>query len=99
MKCSNNMMKYTGMLHIFALIVAMYGTYHQIDSVKQGKAFSPALAIALTIMLLLRIPNQVCVATRESHGWFSVVGTVVGAFSFAYLAYTQSQQANKNNNK
>ena len=30
-------------------------------------------------MLLLRIPNQICVSLRESHGWYSVFGTVMGA--------------------
>ena len=96
MKCSNSMMKYTGYLHILALIVAIYGTYSQIDAVKSGKPFSPNLAIALTVMLLLRVPNQICVAEREFHGWYSVIGTVVGAASFAYLGYTEYQQAKQN---
>ena len=99
MKCSDLMMKYTGYLHILALIVAIYGTYSQIDAVKSGKPFSPNLAIALTVMLLLRVPNQICVAQREFHGWYSVIGTVVGAASFAYLGYTEYQQAKlKKNN-
>ena len=95
MKCSDSMMKYTGYLHILALIVAIYGTYSQIDAVKSGEPFSPNLAIALTVMLLLRVPNQICVAQKEFHGWYSVIGTVVGAASFAYLGYTEYQQANK----
>ena len=69
MKCNDTMMKYTGYLHILALMVAIYGTYSQIDSVKNGEPFSPNLAIALTVMLLLRIPNQICVAQRVFHGW------------------------------
>lgn len=93
MKCSANMMNYTGYLHIFALIVAIYGTYHQIDSVKNNKPYSPALAVSLTIMLLLRVPNQICVALKEFHGWYSVVGTLVGAGSFAYLGYIEYQQS------
>ena len=93
MKCSDSMMKYTGYLHILALIVAIYGTYSQIDAVKNGRPFSPNLAIALTVMLLLRVPNQICVAQREFHGWYSVIGTVVGAASFAYLGYTEYQQS------
>ena len=44
-------------------------------------------------MLALRIPNQICVALKESHGWYSVIGTVVGAASFGYLAYVETQQA------
>ena len=71
MKCSPKLMKYTGYLHIIALIVAIYGTFRQIDDVKAGNATSPALAVALTIMLLLRVPNQICVAFKESHGKFT----------------------------
>ena len=97
MKCSPKTMQYTGYLHILALIVAIYGTFHQIDAVKSGKPFSPALAVALTLMLILRIPNQICVAFKESHGWYSVIGTVVGACSFAYLAYAEYKQATKVN--
>jgi len=92
MKCSDSMMKYTGYLHILALAVAIYGTYTQIDSVKSGQAYSPALAIALTVMLLLRIPNQICVAQRVFHGWYSVIGTIMGAASFAYLGYIEYQK-------
>jgi len=93
MRCSNDMMKYTGYLHILALMIAIYGTYRQIDAVKGGEPFSPALSIALTVMLALRIPNQICVALKESHGWYSVIGTVVGAASFGYLALVEKQQA------
>lgn len=88
--CSPTMMKNTGHLHILALIVAIYGTSMQIDDVKQGKGTSAKLAIALTVMLVLRIPNQICVALQQKHGWYSVVGTVIGAGSFAYLAYMEN---------
>ena len=95
MKCSPSMMKYTGYLHILALIVAIYGTYHQVDAVQNDKPFSPALAIALTVMLLLRIPNQICAATKEFHGWYSVFGTLMGAAGFAFLGYTEYQASLK----
>ena len=94
MQCSPKMMKYTGYLHILALCVAMYGTFRQIDDVKSGNTTSPALAIALTLMLLLRVPNQICVATKVPHGWYSVIGTLVGAVSFSYLAYSEYQSKN-----
>ena len=94
MKCSPSLMKYTGYLHVLALIVAIYGTIAQINDVKAGKASSPALAIALTLMLALRIPNQMCVALKEPHGWYSVIGTIVGAVSFGYLAYTEYSMSN-----
>ena len=104
MKCSESMMKYTGYLHILALAVAIYGTYHQVDAVQNNKPFSPALAVALTVMLLLRVPNQICVATREFHGWYSkkrtktIFGTIMGAAGFAFLGYMEYQQSKKQKN-
>ena len=95
MKCSSNMMKYTGYLHIVALIVAIYGTEQQINAVKNKTPYSPALSIALTLMILLRIPNQICVAQTESHGWYSVIGSFVGAAGFGYLAYIEYKSAKK----
>ena len=67
----------------------------EIQAVKTGKPFSIALAVSLTLMLILRIPNQICVALHESHGWYSVLGTAVGALGFAMLAYMTYQTAEK----
>ena len=99
MTCSSMMMNYTGYLHILALIIAIYGTMQQIDAVKTGKPYSTALSISLTLMLLLRVPNQICVAMHESHGWYSVMGTVVGAASFGYLAFVEYHQKLKSGKK
>jgi len=96
-KCSNSMMKYTGYLHFIALAVAIFGTIKQIDDVKSDKPSSVWLSLSLAIMLILRIPNQICVATRESHGWYSVLGTVIGAISFLYLTYVTYEHVNKKN--
>ena len=46
-------------------------------------------------MLLLRVPNQICVATKEFHGWYSVFGTLMGAAGFAFLGYTEYQHSLK----
>jgi len=86
-KCSDAMMKNTGYLHIIALAVAIWGTMKQIEDVKADKPTSIWLSLSLALMLILRIPNQICVATRETHGWYSVLGTVMGSLSFLYLTY------------
>ena len=94
-KCSDTMMKNTGYLHIIALAVAIWGTMKQIEDVKADKPTSIWLSLSLAIMLILRIPNQICVATREFHGWYSVFGTLMGAAGFAFLGYTEYQQSKK----
>ena len=87
MVCSKKIMNITGYLHIIAILVAIIGTFKQIDSVKKGEVASIALSLSLMIMLLLRIPNQICVALDSSHGWYSVIGTIIGAISYGILTY------------
>lgn len=99
MKCSNAMMKYTGYLHFVALAVAIWGTMKQIDDVKNDRPTSIWLSLSLAIMLILRIPNQICVSLRESHGWYSVMGTVMGAASFLYLTYETYMHSKQEKNQ
>tara|TARA_B100001287_G_C22655748_1_gene517602 strand:+ start:145 stop:420 length:276 start_codon:yes stop_codon:yes gene_type:complete len=89
-------MNATGVLHVIALIFSIYGTYKQIDSVQNNKPYDYTLAVALTVMLLLRIPNQVCISLENFHGWFTVVGTIIGAIGFGYLAYVTYKKNNEN---
>jgi len=57
-----------------------------------------ALSVSLTLMLLLRVPNQICVSMQEPHGWYSV-RTLVGAAGFGYLAFVEYQQKSKSKKK
>lgn len=98
MRCSDSMMKYTGYLHILSIIIAIFGTSKQVDAIKSGDSHSLWLTMSLAVFLLLKIPNQICVATRESHGWFSVFGTLMGVFGFLYISYV-SYEYNKKNKK
>ena len=99
MYCSKQLMKNTGYLHIIAIIVAVIGTFKQIDSVKKGEVASIALSLSLMIMLLLWIPNQICVALDSSHGWYSVIGTIIGALSYGILTYYNYKAGKKYKNK
>ncbi len=85
--CGDTTMRLTGYLHFIAMAVAIGGTYMQIESTIKGNPFSIWLSLSLTIMLALRLPNQICVALNQPEGWYSVIGTMVGAVSFAYLSY------------
>ena len=49
-------------------------------------------------MLLLRVPNQICVATKEFHGVLSV-GTLMGAAGCFLRIYRISSILKKNKNK
>ena len=99
-KCNNTIFKLSGKLHILSLIIAVLGTYKQIDSIQKNEPHSIWLSLTLTIMLLLRIPNQVCVSFKEFDGWYTVIGTIMGIVGFAYLTLiTYEKSVYKNREK
>jgi len=51
------------------------------------------------IMLFLKIPNQICMAYFHSHGWLSVISTIIGIISFAILTYYNYLAMKKHNTK
>lgn len=93
--CSPKVMKITGVFHFFAIMAALIGTGFQFYNVKTHKALSYSLPLGLAIMMLLRIPNQVCVAWREPHGWFSVVGSVIAMITYIALTIVTHHESKK----
>ena len=94
-RCSSLTMKITGIFHILAIIAALIGTGYQFYHVKTQKALSYSLPLSLAIMMLLRIPNQVCVARKESHGWLSVTGSVIAMITYIALSIVIYQESQK----
>ena len=37
MKCNSTIMEYTGYLHVFSLLFAVFGTYKQIEALNENK--------------------------------------------------------------
>ena len=85
MKCSKNNFRITGFIHILALVVTFAGMGFQFYSVLDDQPYAIWLPLALTLMMFLRIPNQVCVALENSHGWFSVIGSALGLTGYIAL--------------
>ena len=94
-KCSSKVMKITGIFHILAIMAALIGTGYQFYFVKTHKALSYSLPLSLAVMMLLRIPNQVCVARKESHGWLSVTGSVIAMITYIALSIVIYQESQK----
>ena len=100
MRCPKVFMRITGSFHILSLLISLLGILIQIYSIGKKRPFSPALSIALTIVLIIKLPNQICIACKESYGWISVVGTTAGIILFSvlsYLQYLNYVNINKNN--
>lgn len=99
MKCNSTIIKFTGYLHIVSLLFAIFGTYKQIEALNENKKNSIWLTLSLTFMLLMRIPNQICLSFIHPHGWYNVIGTLLGAMSFAYLTYLTHEKNINDENK
>ena len=99
MYCNDFIINITGNLHILSIIITVFGTYKHIEAIKNNKPHSIWLSATLALMLLLRIPNQLCIALNISHGWYTVIGTMIGIFSFIYLTYITYEKNIKKKNK
>ena len=84
--CNSNSKKYTNYLHILTIIIALFGVFYQIYCLKNNYLTSPILPISITLVLSLRLPNQICIAHNEPNAWTSVIGTILSLISFIYLS-------------
>ena len=85
MPCSKITSKVTGFIHLFALIITFVGMGFQLAAVANDQPYAIWLPVSLSLMMLLRIPNQICVALESPDGWFSVIGSVIGLLGYIAL--------------
>ena len=81
-RCTNKIFQISRYFHILAIIVIMVGTGINMYASFNHKYTGFWLPLALAIMILLRLPNQICVAHEHSDGWLSVIGSVIGMIGF-----------------
>ena len=80
--CSKKEFKITRYLHIFSIMVIIAGTSYNMYAASSGKETGLWLPLALAVMIILRLPNQICVAHNEKDGWLSVFGSTIGLISY-----------------
>ncbi len=80
--CSKKEFKITRYLHIFSIMVVVAGTSYNMYAASNNKETGLWLPLALAIMIILRLPNQICVAKNERDGWLSVFGSTMGLISY-----------------
>ena len=81
-RCSEKEFKITRWFHIFSIIVIIVGTSYNMYAASTKKDTGLWLPLALAIMIILRLPNQMCVANESRDGWLSVIGSVLGLISY-----------------
>ena len=80
--CSKREFKITRYFHIFSIMVIVAGTSYNMYAAANKKETGITLPLALASMIILRLPNQICVAHNEKDGWLSVTGSVLGLISY-----------------
>lgn len=87
MPCKNMTFKITGALHFISLFISLVGVSLQIRSVQKDEPFSLWLPLSLAIVMILRVPNQICLAFTHRNAWLSVIGTSMAFIGYIYLTY------------
>ena len=95
MKCSPLFRNISGKFHGLAIMVTMIFSYMQIDDIQSGGTKRYFVPLGLALMMLLRIPNTICIALNDSHGWFIVLGSFISLIVNSYIAYLLINEENK----
>lgn len=87
-KCNPTLFQISTYLHGASLVVVAIGTGMDIVEAADGKN-SYWLPLTLAIMILMRIPNQLCVAFDydKIDAWFTVVGSLIAVGAYIALTY------------
>ena len=82
--CSPKIFKFTRYFHVLAIIVIVIGTGINMYASLNHQYTGFWLPLALSIMCIFRLPNQICVSHEHKDGWLSVIGSVIALI--AYIA-------------
>lgn len=82
MTCSNTLYTVSGVFHGITILIALICSYIVVNNISKNKPSGHLIPIIFIIILLFRLPNQICVAFDDSHGWFSVATTIVSILTF-----------------
>lgn len=99
MPCSKLTFKITATLHILSLITALIGMFMQVQSIKNNEPYSLWLPSSLAVVMLLRLPSQICVSSTQAYGWLSVVGSLFATAGYIYIAYISHNKEKAFNNQ
>ena len=83
-QCSPKIFKLSHYFHIIAIIVIIIGTSINMYASLNHKYTGFWLPLALSIMCIFRLPNQICVSYIHKDGWLSVIGSIIALI--AYIA-------------
>lgn len=96
-QCTPQFKQITDYLHKLAIILIAIFSGIQISKLEKGEEPGYWVPLGLTLMMVLRLPNVICIALNDSHGWNVVAGTITALVTNAYLTHLIISK--KNNDK
>ena len=87
MHCTPRFKQITGYLHGLAIFIIAIFSGIQIYDIKAGKKSTYWIPLGIAIMMALRLPNVVCIALNDPHGWYVFVGSIIALISNAYITH------------
>ena len=87
MHCSSLFKTISGYLHGLAIVVIAIFSAVQIYDIKAGKRSKYWVPLGIAIMMALRLPNVLCIALVEPHGWYVFIGSIIALITNAYITH------------
>ena len=95
MHCTPQFKKISGYLHGIAIAVVAIFSSIQIYDLKAGKQSKYWVPLGIAIMMALRLPNVLCIALNDSHGWYVFVGSVIALITNSYITHLLIKYENR----
>jgi hypothetical protein len=87
MKCSKKLKEISGHVHGFSLIILFIFTILQIHAYEKNTGKYYWLPIGIVIMVIMHLPNIICIALNDWHGWYVCIASLIALGINSYLIY------------
>jgi CHASE2 domain-containing sensor protein len=87
MKCSKRIKSLSGHLHAFSILIIAVFSIIQVYLLETKHDTRFWIPIGLVIMILLHLPNIICIALKDWHGWYTFIASIITLLLNAYLIY------------
>ena len=87
MGCSDPVRLVSGWVHGISILIVAVVASIDLYSLANNNLISAWFPLSIAFMMLIRIPNQICVANNIASGWYSVVTSILDFFIWTAIAY------------
>lgn len=87
MKCSKRIKSLSGHLHALSILIIAVFSIIQVYMLETEHDTRFWIPIGLVIMILLHLPNIVCMAFNDWHSWYTFTASIIALCLNSYLIY------------